>query len=1173
MIELNGAEAGSAAIGLRVSGGQSVIRGLAINKFRDGVQLVDGGANRLESNYVGIGLTDLARGNRFDGVAILDSPDNMIEGNVISGNGRFGLAISNVGSMRNTVISNRIGTDVQGLRSFDTEGQSLGNGDDGLLIAQEALPGKSSASWNVIGGTAPGEGNVISGNGRHGIDIFLNAHHNIVQGNFIGTDVTGTTALPNRFAGVTIGDSPDNVIGVTPDHLVAAMGPGLMNIISGNSENGVDVVCAGSVRNVIAGNYIGIDSSGSQPLGNLSNGILVSRAGDCAGIPSDNTVGPMNVVSANRRDGVQISFGATATQVFGNFVGTDASGMRAATDQGTPLGNARHGVSVFDSLGTHIGLPSLGNVIGGNAGNGIFVGAGGLGTGSRESVILDNGIGTDQTGNVNLGNSLDGLAIVDSSDTQVGGVGANNGNRIANNLAVGISVKGTSSSGNSVRRNSIYSNIGLGIDLGGDGEDANDPGDADSGPNGKQNTPEISSVRIVDGGLDTEIKGFLHGTPATTFDIEFFSNKAATPQLLTKELGEGGSYLPMGLLQVNVPASGKVEFTRILPGFALPLGEFITATATDPTGDTSEFSHDADSDSLYDGWETQGVDGNGDGTSDIILPGANPLHKDVYVEVDAMLDSAGKSLGFTPREYMGIVTAFANAPNDLIRNPDLKPGVALHLNSIEDNLPNTPFAAIPWADFDALKINHFGQENPLHPSSAEVKKAKSFAYHYAIIADTIGPDPVSGISEFSGNDMIVALGAVGAFGAPGGTALEREGTFMHELGHNLGLTHSGDEKEFGPDGLPHTTDDESWQYQYKPNYHSVMNYSWQYPVPCNRQSWELNYSNSEFPPLDEQHLSEPDGIGGHIGHKALIGPVAAGVVGLCDPAHPNIANGRVVAESGPVDWNGDGDSIDVNVKQDINQLEPLRPATAHDPGTHTEYDILTGHEDWSHLKYHFRESDYSTDGVHGLIGDELPVRLFQHNLMEVLGNNNLIEDGDTTASATDSTDFGAASVGESVTRSFIIKNRGNIDLNLTGNPVVEVVGKDADAFNVTVVPAVVVPGFDASTTFEVRFQPMSPGSKVATLKIASDAIDDFTKDPYNFALAGTGLLPPPILGGGIYTIHGGDSLWEIARRIYGEGDLWTKIWAANPQIMNPNLIYPGHLVSLPKLPASQATAD
>ena len=327
---------------------------------------------------------------------------------------------------------------------------------------------------------------------------------------------------------------------------------------------------------------------------------------------------------------------------------------------------------------------------------------------------------------------------------------------------------------------------------------------------------------------------------------------------------------------------------------------------------------------------------------------------------------------------------------------------------------------------------------------------------------------------------MVTLGTLGAFGAPGGTTQEREGTFAHELGHTFGLLHGGS-----------STD------QYKPNYHSIMNYAWQYPTSCNKKGWRLNYSDKEFLTLDERSLSEPDGIGGHTGHTTFAGPLTAGA--LCDSAHPTLPNARLVQEFGPVDWNGDGDEADINVQQDINNFNPsIPPAPA---------DTLTGYEDWSHLNYHFREQANFTPGIH-VHGDggleNLPLALLQHNVMEVLGNAIVISDGETTASATTNTDFGALSVGDGATSTFTIVNRGNIELNLTGDPVVELDGPNTDDFTVTTVPASVVPGFDATTTFELRFHPSSPGSKTATVRIANDAIDDFDKNPYDFVVAGVG---------------------------------------------------------------------
>jgi len=127
--------------------------------------------------------------------------------------------------------------------------------------------------------------------------------------------------------------------------------------------------------------------------------------------------------------------------------------------------------------------------------------------------------------------------------------------------------------------NSIHSNAGLGIDLGDDGVTPNDLGDFDSGANNFQNFPVLTSA--ISG--STSIEGTLNSTVNTTFRLEFFSNIACDPS----GNGEGESFL--GSTDVTTDGNGDVMFMATFP-VTVPVGQFITATATDPNNDTSEFS-------------------------------------------------------------------------------------------------------------------------------------------------------------------------------------------------------------------------------------------------------------------------------------------------------------------------------------------------------------------------------------------------------------------------------------------------------------------------------------------------------------------------------------------------------------------------------------------------------
>jgi hypothetical protein len=163
----------------------------------------------------------------------------------------------------------------------------------------------------------------------------------------------------------------------------------------------------------------------------------------------------------------------------------------------------------------------------------------------------------------------------------IGGTAAGAGNVISGNGWNGVSVIDAGSTGNAILSNSIYSNAGLGIDLAGDGVTLNDLFDADSGPNNIQNFPILNPVKNTAKGI--LIQGALLSTRNTTFRLEFFSNNSCDPS----GYGEGQIYL--GSVNVKTNSTGHVNFKVTLP-VVLPAGKYVTATSTDPSNNTSEFS-------------------------------------------------------------------------------------------------------------------------------------------------------------------------------------------------------------------------------------------------------------------------------------------------------------------------------------------------------------------------------------------------------------------------------------------------------------------------------------------------------------------------------------------------------------------------------------------------------
>jgi hypothetical protein len=220
--------------------------------------------------------------------------------------------------------------------------------------------------------------------------------------------------------------------------------------------------------------------------------------------------------------------------------------------------------------------------------------------------------------NVILTNVLDGVRLEAASDNQIGSSSPNSGNVIWSNGGIGINV--VSGYRNWLSANSIYVNGGLGIDLGADGVTMNDNLDPDSGANERQNFPVITHAYYE--GIHLYVEGFLNSRPNSGYTIEWFYNDTPDPS----EYGEGQEY--KGSFPVWTDASGNALFT----GAFLPTGEatWLTMTATDAWGNTSEFSHafyieipsgGGNSPIILAAADLGGEDGDGDGDSPLFAGG------------------------------------------------------------------------------------------------------------------------------------------------------------------------------------------------------------------------------------------------------------------------------------------------------------------------------------------------------------------------------------------------------------------------------------------------------------------------------------------------------------------------------------------------------------------------
>ena len=374
-----------------------------------------------------------------------------------------------------------------------------------------------------------------------------------VRQNFIGTDASGSSIGPVSVNG---GISVTSAAGV----LIAA------NLVSGTSTDRIRLTS--SHDSFVVGNLIGTNAAGDSFIpGTGADGISVSNSPDA--MIGGTTPDARNVVVAGAtRDG--IAAGST-TQVIGNFVGTDVTGTK-------PLGNATVGIVVN---GANI---VRGNVVGACT-TGLFVQNPVVGT---FPIIQNNFIGTDATATLDLGNRSNGIYVSGVGYAYIGGPEADLGNVIAHNGGDTQGSGGIQVSGQvvTIRCNRIFDNRPLGIDLlnGFVGVTPNDPGDIDNfNEMTLQNFPVIASV--VPGTSTTHIEGSLDSVAEQTFDIDLYASTACPRR--PHDYLQAETYLAS--LQVTTDGFGTASFAIDVP-VVLAAGQPVTATATDPFGNTSEFS-------------------------------------------------------------------------------------------------------------------------------------------------------------------------------------------------------------------------------------------------------------------------------------------------------------------------------------------------------------------------------------------------------------------------------------------------------------------------------------------------------------------------------------------------------------------------------------------------------
>ena len=465
------------------------------------------------------------------GFRFMNAPNATLKGLNIR---RFTKGAQFYGSANSVVLGCYIGT--------NETGDSIMGNDIGLEFI-------SNSDYCTIGGTTTADRNIISGNLHIGIRL-LDVKYCAVKGNYIGTNREGTDSLPN-YDGMSME-------GAVQFCTIGGTTPAERNIISGNTDYGLPLFGAGATQNVIIGNYIGTDVTGTLPIGN-TYGVLFDDGSFSNRVGGD-TDAERNIISGNVGYGVFFYNNGTNNNLLkNNFIGTDYTGRHAIANT---AGIIIDGISYKNIMD--------GNIISGNEQVGIGINI----TASDSNVIVRNYIGTDVDGNP-LPNGLDGIRISQGVQKTIIGGSPEEANIIANNGGCGVYITNDNSKYNLISCNSFYNNGGLAIDLFEPGVNLNDDLDEDEGANKKLNFPTIDEITFTDTAI--RINGNLDVLRPQTYKVEIYK---ASPD--PSGYGEGIQYI----CTVNPCVRGA--WSAYITGFSE--NDFFTTLTVDPENNTSEFS-------------------------------------------------------------------------------------------------------------------------------------------------------------------------------------------------------------------------------------------------------------------------------------------------------------------------------------------------------------------------------------------------------------------------------------------------------------------------------------------------------------------------------------------------------------------------------------------------------
>lgn len=602
MVQLDGSSAGAMADGMALDGGGSALRGLSITGFsRNGLVLQGVGGDTVQSSFIGLTPGGAAAGNGADGI-LITSGSNTIggmlagQGNVVSGNVQDGVVLDGPGAAGNTLEGNYLGVNAAG-------SSALGNGGNGLTIQNGAssnsiggnvVPIGLSAFFNRVGistdgtivsGGLDGGGNTLPQSQVGASAVWQSAAYSFgpanandvisAAGQVITLPATHDRTIDILATGTT-GNVPNASFVVTyTDNSTQTFTQSISDWAHSHNWAGESIVVHAAYRNTNssgaqAGDYYVYGYSFTTNASKTVRSLTLPGNAKVEVLAIDAMLAPAsggNVISGNANHGVVIA-GAASTHnlLVDNYVGLNAAGNASIT-------NGNDGIYLNATASNAIGdaNPTSGNVISGNTNSanlsdGIWISGGGGNT------IRQNIIGADATGTQPLGNDHAGITITASTQNLI-----DTNNRIAFN-PIGVCLVGAAATGNTIRFNQIFSNTSLGIDLGDDGPTPNSGAYNLGLPNAGMNTPIFAA-------------GYGSSTLSFSGYVGSASNQAAFAFASVDLYASDGSLNGQGQVYLGtVTADASGHFSGSFNTAAVGIGSQLVAEATDPQGNSSEFS-------------------------------------------------------------------------------------------------------------------------------------------------------------------------------------------------------------------------------------------------------------------------------------------------------------------------------------------------------------------------------------------------------------------------------------------------------------------------------------------------------------------------------------------------------------------------------------------------------